>query len=63
MAYRLWEQDGRPSGHAVEEWLRAEAEWERTNRRTVAVSRTTSPFRSDTAASTGSAASRKVWSS
>ena len=25
-AFELWEQDGRPEGRALDEWLRAEAE-------------------------------------
>jgi hypothetical protein len=28
IAFRIWEQEGRPNGHAVEHWLRAEKIWE-----------------------------------
>ncbi len=33
IAYHLWEQEGRPEGHAQDEWLRAESEWETRHRK------------------------------
>ena len=28
IAYRIWEEEGRPDGRALEHWLKAEALWD-----------------------------------
>ncbi len=28
MAYRIWEEEGRPEGRALDHWLKAEAFWD-----------------------------------
>ena len=53
IAYHLWEQEGRPEGHDVEEWLRAESQWETRQRKRVTEVRPTSYFRTRPSASSG----------
>lgn len=45
IAYRLWEQEGRAEGRAVDYWLRAESEWESRRRTSAIEARPTSYFR------------------
>ncbi len=28
LAYRMWEDEGRPEGHALDYWLKAEDSWQ-----------------------------------
>jgi Protein of unknown function (DUF2934) len=63
-AYAIWEAEGRPEGRAVDHWLAAEAECQRTPRRSARVSRPrrTSPSTADAVAiktKTAAAASDK----
>jgi DUF2934 family protein len=32
LAYRIWQEEGYPSGHAVQHWLKAEAIWQEKHR-------------------------------
>ena len=51
LAYHFWEQEGRPEGHAVDYWLRAESEWE-THHRKGPVDRRTGAYTPKRAAGT-----------
>ncbi len=33
IAYQIWEEEGRPEGRDAEQWLKAEAIWERNHKK------------------------------